>query len=444
MVIAALLLAQAVPSPVTLGELRREIPADLRPAMGDVNAWKWVQLAGKLPRGGNSSTPRKEQIRALLDAWNRPGERDLVSRTRAALTEYQAPFAALDKALKFPHWGHPFRPDGYVPKMGDIADDTDFSVFAGLRSLAFASELQARLDLAQGKPALAEGRLLKARLLGERLCDMEYSDVSYLVGGAICSIAARSVHLFAQQGLLPIPALVRLNRHVLGYPIRLRATGASRGQLYGSSLLAFTLAKPPTTLGNLLTGHPNAMDRQMTMRWLVNLQRTEIANISGSFIRRADLNKRWTRIVNVLPPAFSAVLDGKPLSTAEKDSLRRDLLKINNPVGRYIVSLVAPIADFARGANIQEARQDLESLATAANIHKRRTGVWPTTLNDLTPADGLPKPLRDPLTESAYRYDRATLTVRSIALDDDGSPIRSLRVSIVLSFASPKANFMND
>lgn len=429
---------------VTLGTLRRMVPADLRPRPGDAAAWSLLQKASAAPQVADTA-------QGLLEAWeksswDRSKEKYLVSRTEKTLEAYRPAFEALDQALEFPRWAHPRQPDSHVVNPSDMVQAEDTRVRSGLLWLPRALALRARLDIAKGQSDLAEKDLLKMRFLGEHICDMEWDDFAFFLGSAICTRVDRNVHLLAQGKLLPDDVVARLIRHSLAFPMHVKAAGCWRGELDSLGLGIFGAFDDPKLLTNktlkrewealvaLVKDHPRPLNRSQTMKWLVDLYATQIANLKRPYQQRADIKMRIATITAGLPPIldndFIEESQPKQLTRTQQNTMRLQLRRIDNPLGRYMIHLIAPNPDYLRAAFAAETRQDLELLATSAVVYQHRTGAWPKNLSELSATDGIEKPLRDPLTEAPFHYDRATLTVWSSGPDEDGKPDRRLRMPI--------------
>lgn len=450
---------------VTMGELRRMVPADLRSHAGDAAAWPWIQKACNIPAdlvlagptSGGLNGPEifadeknGDTVQGLLAAWDDPKERDLIARTEKKLEGYQPAFEALDEALAFPRWAHPRLPDSHVVDPSDTLQSEDFSVRMNLRKLARAVVLQMRLEIAKGAADRAEQRLWKLRLLGERLCGMGWDDFAYLSGISICNIANRTLRLVAQERLLSDEAVIRLIRHSVAYPIRANLADSWRGELDSYGLATFAAFDDPQLLpgkalqaqwellGSLLVKHPNALNRGQTMKWLTDLYGAQIANLRQPYSHRVDKDKRVTEITAGLPSLLQGDAfdddEVKLPSRARQIVMRKQLRHIDNPLGRYMIQMVASGAGYLRAAFAAEARQNLESLAIAAIVYKHRTGTLPASLGELSAADGIDKPLRDPLTDTPFHYDRSI--VWSTALNEEGKPDTTLKIPIEIKTPS--------
>lgn len=470
MLALALLLAQAnghanSSGVVSLGSVRKLIPADLRIQHPDASTWPlllqatktkpthFTDLFKKLPLGkGSAESPvRRDDVVLLVKLWNEKPSKALVGRSERVLASYRPQLAAMDKALAKPHWSQIGRPDSFIPRVFDFADDgLTFPVYAGLRPLTYAKILQAHLYLEKGDLAKAEAHLREARAIGEHLCEAEIGDMSYITGTGLCGSADNAVLQLAQRDRLPVPVMARIVRHMLGYPIRKVRAASLRGELNNQVVLTIAGMPDPKAVssaeirkswgqvGEVMAAHPKPFDRVQATGWMVDLYRTQLANLDRSYLRQESVEAKEATIGAPLPKGLDEITDGNKLNAKQLSDLKRSLAKIDNPVGRYIFTIMRVVPQLSRASFRAESRQDLLAIAVAANIHRRRTGAWPKTLFDLTTADGMPKFLKDPLTDAPFRYDAKALVVKSISLDNDGHPDRALNIRVAKLPGTPR------
>jgi len=332
------------------------------------------------------------------------------------------------KALAYPTWAPPRRPDSAIPT--DTDAEILFPQYSAMKELTSAFVLQAQVHLAERNYSAAERDLGDAWSLADHTCRNGGSIIGFLVGIAEGSIVQSNILRMAKDGSLPTAMVLRFQRLYSKSELRKQLAESLRSEFDGFALHAIGAYPDPSVKPYffelrdedskmLLQGHPRPFDRKQTVGWFADVFLSRIDNLNRPWGSQVDVEKKYRPLYDTLPSLLAAKEmldeDEKPTPTAAELLAAQSALRgIDNPVGRYLLGeLTGGGMEMTSVAFRYEAQNRETALALGAIVFKRRTGKWPASLDVLSARDGIDKKLADPFTDKPFRFDSRNLVIFS-------------------------------
>lgn len=443
----------SVDPPMTVRELRKEVDPAARwtpeVVAPNQNGWNLAMKAATLhprPRmsldsaGMPGAPPPKpsagETIYDVITAMDRPGEINLVRRGERVLKPYGPALKLLAQAAARPRWAPPEPRDDVVPN-GRPEMILEFPEFAGLKDLAKALVLRARVRLKEGRPAQAANDLLLAHSVGTHMIESHKNLITLLVGVAICSIADRPIQRLVRDPAWSHAQLRRLQAGLRGRRIGVDFAASMRHEFDGGLLRTIAGIKPDAKdlgtvygsgpgddISKLISANPHPFDRRDTVRYGSRMLARIVGAMGGPWPELKAVTNRATMDSVAGSSLASLPTSGTQGVPQEQiDKVAEAARKETNPAGRLLVSIVFPVYAQTAAAD-RKSIADLAAthVALAAAMYKHAHGREAPTLRALVKAGFLSSIPKDPFGNAPMRYDAARRVVWSVGPDgkDDG------------------------
>lgn len=410
---------------VTLGEVRGYVPPRLKPpAMprDRDNGWPLLlKAAGRSnPRPASfygeddaAPAPYVRTVSTILSKWRKKPEPADLRSAKRALASYESQIRFLKAALARPTWASPRQADQVRPTLGPAI--ADFAANMGMKELAKALALRARVHAFEGKGSMAVADVALARRMGSRLSEGNTHLVNALVGSAIEAIAddaALQISGYPKIGPVDVAALRKIVA-VEPNPRRVANTLRVEFDTYSLPTIAAVPSDPeglakaqliPSAWVTAVHGLP-LFDRRETVRLLAE------PFLSVGIKDHPSEPKK---------PPFLELKPGQRLTASETEHLRRWIRANPNFVGRELSGAFGSIPQsFEESMRNAEAGRRLTLSGIAVREALLRTKKMPASLELLFGKGKVPL---DPFGHGPLRYDAKTRRIWSVGKDgkDDG------------------------